>query len=282
MQAQRKLVSFIGLGSQTAASLLYAYIAEHPLVCIPTAQTHFFSNAKRYAKGIQWYETTFALGKKPMVCGELALSYLHSTQAAALIAKTYPSAKLFAVIDDPLLCVRVSYVEALQSGTISRHISLAQFIKNNPEVLLRAKFGRQLVQYFGYYSTRDLLVLTAREVRDEPLSVLKKLFEHIGLDSTFVPLALRHLVVAEEDDAKKRPGIIKRTFKKLKQGVIFLYTKGMKLIFPPKIPQETTLMMAEKITLSPELEVYLKDYFRGDVRELSALLHQDFNVEWSI
>lgn len=282
MQAQRKLVSFIGVGAQTTASLLYAYVAEHPLVCLPNGQTHFFSNAKRYAKGIEWYETTFALTKKSVVCGELALSYLHSTQAAALIAKTYPSAKLFAVIEDPLLCVRVSYVEALQSGTISRHISLAQFLKNNPEVLLRAKFGRQLVQYFGYYSTRDLLVLTASEVRDEPILVLKKIFEHIGLDSTFVPLSLRHLVVIEEDDGKKRPGIIKRTYKKIKQGISLLYTKAMKAVFPPNIPKETTMMIAEKIPLSPDLEAYLKDYFRDDVRELSALLHQDFNVRWSI
>jgi hypothetical protein len=282
MQAQRKLVSFIGLGSQTAAPLLYAYIAEHPLVCVPGGQTHFFSNAKRYAKGVEWYETTFALSKKPVVCGELALSYLHSTQAAALIAKTYPSAKLFAVIEDPLLCVRVSYVEALQSGIISRHISLAQFIKNNPEVLLRAKFGRQLVHYFGYYSARDLLVLTAREVRDEPILVLENIFKHIGLDSTFVPISLRHLVVVEEDGAKKRPGIIKRMYRKIKQGVSFLYTQIMKTVFPPKIPKETTMMIAEKIPLSPELESYLKDYFREDVRELSALLHQDFNVRWSI
>lgn len=281
-QAQRTLISFIGLGSPQVASLLYSYVAEHPASCLPKKPTSFFSSAKRYREGIRWYEEQFTPNKKRFVCGELAADYLLTSSAAGLIARTYPSAKLFAVIDNPLLCVRVEYVGAIRSGQINQNSTLAQFIKNNPEVLLRAKFGRQLVQYFSYYSIQDLLVVCASEVKTEPLAVLKRTYEHIGLDAAFVPVSLKHLVVEEEDDSKKRPGLLKRMYKKLKQGFVAMSTKCTKILFPPKTPKETMLDLAKRVPLSPELEVYLKDYFHGDVAELSALLHRDFNAEWSI
>ncbi len=282
MQAQRKLVSFIGLGSQTATALLYTYIREHPAACVPEEQINFFSDATQYAKGVAWYEGLYVVKKKQRVCGELASNYLHSGQAAKLIARTYPNAKLLAVIDDPLLCVRMEYVQARQDGVLSKNITFEQFIKQTPEVLLRSKFGRLLVSYFSYYSTRDLLVLLASKVETDPLSVLKDTYEHCGLEASFVPLSLRYLVIEEEDDTKKRPGIIKRIYKQIKRLIKFIYTKITQVIFPPNVLKETILERAKRIELSPEMEKYLKDYYREDVQILSSLLHRDFNAEWSI
>ena len=261
---------------------MYEYIAEHPAACIPKQQTHFFSDATLFAKGVAWYESLFQVKKKRTICGELAFNYLRSGQAAQLIARTYPNAKLLAVIEDPLVCVRMEYILAGEMGGLSKNVSLAQFIKQTPEVLLRAKFGRQLVPYFSYYSTKDLLVLVAQNIAADPLLVIKEVYEHCGLDTAFVPLSLRHLVVVEEDDGKKRPGIIKRTYKKIKHLIKFCTTKIAQTLFPPTVPKETILERAKHVPLSPELESYLKDYYREDVQALSALLHRDFNVEWSI
>ncbi len=282
MQAQRNLVSFIGLGSRTATVLLYTYIREHPATCTPKEQINFFTDAALYAKGVDWYESLYVVKKKQVVCGDLSYNYLHSGQAAQLIARTYPNAKLLAVIDDPLLCVRMEYVQARQDGVLSKNITFEQFIKQTPEVLLRSKFGRLLVPYFSYYSTRDLLILLACEVETNPLSIIKNTYEHCGLETSFVPLSLRHLVIEEEDDTKKRPGIIKRMYKHIKRLIKFIYTKITQVIFPPNVPKETILERAKRVELSPEMEKYLKDYYREDVQILSSLLHRDFNVEWSI
>lgn len=282
MQAQRKLISFIGLGSGDIATALYDYLKSHPEAYIPNEETNFFSNINIYAKGIGWYEDHFSGHQDGQKCGELANSYLQSTPAVALMSRTYPSAKLFAVIESPLLAVRVAYVEAKRADKIQDNMSLSLFLKQYPEVLTKYCFGRQLTQYFSYYSHNDLLVLTAGEVSEDPLKAIATLYEHIGLDKKFIPLSLLHLVPEDEDEPKKRPGIIKRSikfpFKMIKKFYKFLIRK----LKTPKVLPDSVLVEARSITLSPELEAFLKDYYRQDVELLTRLLHRNFIEEWGI
>lgn len=279
MHVRNTAVSFIGLGSHTAAPLLYSYIAEHPQVCLPLKATSFFSSAKVYAEGVNWYESQFGSCPPGNVRGELSHTYLMNSQAASLIAKTYPNAKLLAVIDDPLMSVRVEYVEAITAHRIAPAVSLAEFLKKNPEVLLRARYGRQLIHYFSFYAPTDLLVLLAADVRADELKSVHTTYEHLGLDTSFVPLTLRHLVVVEEDE-KKKPGRIKRTYRFLKGVVKTRYHALMVKLKPKKIKTETAAELARRVPLSPELEAFLKDYFREDVAKLSSLLHRNLSVEW--
>jgi hypothetical protein len=280
MTAERKLVSFFGLGSGTATSLLYSYIKAHPKICVPEREVDFFSDTKAYSQGIDWYESSYKQCGKGFIYGDLAQNYLKSAQVVSLITRTYPSAKLFAVIEDPLVSVRMAYIEAGRNRTISPGLSLAMFLKKNPEVLTSALHGRQLVQYFSFYAQTDLLVVTASDVRDNSLSVIAKVYEHIGVDAKFVPLVLKHLV--PEDEEVRRPGIIKRTRKALRKMIVTTYRNVSKKINPPKVPLETLAVAARQLSLSPELETYLKNYYRKDVILLSNLLHRNLSVEWGM
>lgn len=276
---QRRLVSFIGIGSASAAPLLYSYIKSHPGVCTTAIDTQFFLNTEAYQKGIDWYESFFAKRSPNMVCGELASNYIQSAQAAALIVRTYPNAHLVAVIENPLVSVRVAYVEARRARTITPETSLALFLKQNPDVLMNARYGRQLAQYFSYYAPIDLLVVTAGDVRDDALRVVKEVYKHIGVDDTFVPLPLVYLVPVEED-TKKKPGIIKRTYRFLKKHIKDFFSNLANRLYPAEIPLETASIVARKIPLSPELKDFLKDYYRQDVAMLSRLLHRSLTSEW--
>lgn len=274
MSVRNTLVSFFGLGSHSAAPLLYTYIAEHPEVVLPTNPTNFFADAKIFARGITWYESNFKQKPKGIV-GELADKYLQNALTAGLIARTYPDAKLLAVIDNPLVSIKVEYIEALRQGSITRRISLFEFLKRNPEVLEQARYGRQLEHYFAYYSPNDLLVILASAVRLDPLGTLKQAFSHLGLSPKYVPLSLRHLIV-EEVDEKKKPGFIKRFFRYLKSQLRKLY----KRVKPPKLAAETAAERAQRMVLPEALEEKLKDYYRTDVALLSGLLHKNLSVEW--
>ncbi len=279
MIARKTYISFFGLGSATAAPLLYSYLREHPDLSVPETETEFFSSAKKFAQGTNWYESQIKPSKTAKVFGEFSTAYLASSQAAGLIARTYPNARLLAVIENPLVSVRVAYVMAVKSGQIARQVSLAEFLHRSPEVLLQAKYGRQLRHYFSYYSPNDLLVILAADIRKEPLLLISKVFSHIGVDSSFVPPALRHLVPVEIDETKK-PGLLKRGVMLLKKSVVYLYKYLSRLRRKPVTKEETIAEIARRITLSPELEIKLKDYFRSDVIELSSLLHQDLAVLW--
>jgi hypothetical protein len=283
MRAQRKLVSFIGLGSAHAAPLLYSYLRAHPEVCVLEQESSFFSDTKIFSRGVDWYESLFDKfrGQKCLY-GELTGSYLQSAQAASLIARTYSSAKLIAVIENPLISVRVSYIEALRTRTISNQISLAMYLKQNPDVLTNAKYGRQLAQYFSYYSITDLLVLVASDIGSDPLSQLKLLFKHLNIEANFVPVALKHLIVEDEDVQVKKPGIIKKNFKIIKNVIRKTYHAILNKINPVSIPVETAAVLARQMKISPELESYLKAYYKHDVELLSSLLNRNVAAEWEI
>lgn len=279
MRAERKRISFIGIGSATAAPLLYSYVRQHPVTYVPDGESHFFSSTEVFKKGVDWYESLFGPHTPGLVYGELAGGYMQNAQAASLIARTYPSAKLIAVVENPLVSVRVAYVEARHDNKITAKTSLAQFLKQNPDVLLNAKYGRQLTHYFSYYAPTDLMVVTAGDVREDPLGVLKAMYEHIGVDPTFVPVSLRYLV-PEEFDEKKKPGPIKRNYRKLKKWVSDKYSNLMNFINPPEVPVETASQVARKLPLSPELEAYLKAYYAQDVAVLSRLMHRSLTAQW--
>jgi len=282
MCAQRKFVSFFGLGSFFAAPLFYSYLKAHPQICVPKNEIDFFGQTKLYVQGIDWYESQFGKGVTGKVYGELSGYYLQNAQAASLIARTYPNAKLLAVVENPLVSVKVAYIEAKRDRLISPKISLALFLKQHPEVLQSARYGQQLIQYFGYYSPTDFLVVTAGDVRADPLTIIKTAYAYLGVSDDFVPAELKHLVPEEEIDPKKRPGLIKRSFKALKQHISSKY-QSVKNYFHPKIvPIETASVAARAMVISPELETYLHDYYQSDVALLSRLLHRDLGAEWGI
>ncbi len=280
MPIRHTTVAFFGLGSQTAAPLMYTYLKEHPQAIILSEPTGFFSDTTVHAKGINWYERQFQTTKKTgALCGELTFDYLTSAQAAGLIARTYPNAKLLAVIENPLVSVRVEYVEARRNGTITPQTSLTEFLRRHPEVLLRARYGHQLVPYFSYYAPTDLLVLVAMDVRADVLRAVKMTYEHVGLDPKFVPVSLRHLVVEEEDE-KKKPGLIKRSISAVRGVVKMVYRYINTRLRPREIKTETSTELALKIPIEPALEAKLKAYFSPDVAKLSSLLHRNLLVEW--
>lgn len=280
MRAQRKLISFIGIGTASAAPLFYSYLRLHPALCIMENDTQFFSDTKVYKQGIDWYEKQLGKCIPGMLNGELSYSYLDSVAALGLISTIYPSAKLLCVVENPLVSVRVAYVEARRASKVGERFSLAQFLKLHPEVLRSAKSGKQLSEYFSFYSPNDLLVVTASDVRDDTLRTLKKAYEHLEIDKNFVPKLLTHLIPPDEDVVVRRPGIIKRTYRATKKLIFSTYNIIHKRLFPPDIPIETASVVARQLPLSPELEAFLKDYYRRDVAILSHLLHRDLSVEW--
>ena len=280
MHAQHKLVKFIGLGSSATAPLLYTYLAEHPTISLASEETKFFSDAKAFAKGLSWYESHFTKVSEGTICGELAFDYLESAEAAGLIARTYPGARLLAVIDNPLISVRVEYIEARRDLRISSAVSLSEYLKDNSEVMLRARYGRQLLHYFGLYSQNDFLVLLASDIGNNTLTSLAQAYEHLGLDKNFIPPRLKYLIPEEEGGPKIKPGIIKRTYRLVKKNIKHFFHYLKYVVKPPQAALELASVVALRVPLSPELEQFLKDYYRADVKQLSALLHRDLSLEW--
>lgn len=280
MRLRKKTVSFIGLGSAGLAEELYSYLKVHPEVYTLKEGTNFFSNPDIFAKGINWYESGFINDTEIKKGGELSSDYISSIFASGAIAKNYPDARLFAVIDSPLLAIKTYFLAAKLKGEIFSDTSLEHFLKRNPEILERCYFGKFLAHYFSYYSHNDLFIVTADEVNNEPLKMISSLYEFLGLDNKFIPVELQFLVPEEEEDPKKRGGIIKRSFKFLPKLIKKVYKFSVSKLKTKKQRSNILLNEAKSLEMSPKLEKFLKDHYRKDVAILSELLHRNFTEEW--
>ena len=109
-------VNFIGVGAQkSGTSWIYACLYEHPEICAPIKEIHFFSRP-RYEKGIAWYEKQFDRCAVEKLRGEFSTSYLYTPEAAARIHAAYPDAKIIAVLRNPIDRAYSQYRNAIKAG----------------------------------------------------------------------------------------------------------------------------------------------------------------------
>ncbi len=77
---------FLGLGAQkSGTSWIYSCLYDHPQVCIPVKDLHFFSRERNWSRGFTWYEEQFARCGADTLAGEFSTSYLADPEAAARI-----------------------------------------------------------------------------------------------------------------------------------------------------------------------------------------------------
>ncbi len=279
---KKHAVTFIGLGNHTAAPLLYGYLSMHPEVHCVTSTVQFFSDATQFAMHRDTYERQFLQSKKESAraFGDCATTYLAHAQAAGMIARTYPSARLIAVIDNPRTVLKVDYLEALRTKQIMKNTTFSEYLTRHPEVLLRAKYGQQLVHYFSYYSPADFLVVVADDLRNDPLRVFAQVCAHLEVGAKFVPPPLLHLVVEEEEDPKKKKGLIRRFFGLPGKAITYLRRLWGRYKRYPIPSTEVAYRYIDRITIDESLGQKIDSYFAEDMVTLSSLLHRDMSVEW--
>ena len=121
------MVDFIGIGAQrSGTSWVYACLYEHPEICIPIKEIHFFSRP-RYENGTLWYEEHFAtcgVGKR---CGEFSTSYLYSDVTAERIHKHYPEVKILAILRNPITRALSQYGNAIKGGEIPESMTFTEY-----------------------------------------------------------------------------------------------------------------------------------------------------------
>lgn len=279
------MVDFIGLGAQKAGtSWVYACLYEHPEVCIPQKEIHFFSR-DRYKKGQGWYESQFASCAVGCKHGEFSTSYLYEPGTAEKIARDYPDVKLIAIVRNPIDRAYSQYRNAIKAGEISKQTSFKQYLQHVPSAREQGLYAKQLARYFRYFSSLQLLVLVYEDSKEDPLAFIKSIYEHVEIDSEFVPKFLRQHVNVERTP---RFVFIDRLMHRMAEGVRKM---GLhKLVFWVKasgLPERvrninTQPPPLQQAKMTDEERKELAAYFKKDVAALSSLLHRDMSAEWNI
>lgn len=274
MHVQKNAPQFIGIGGKGCGLALVTELLDvHPQINSPIPSLRFFSGSAYEEKDLSEYVEALCLVPPPAVCGESCPEYLTTKGVEERIAHTYPDAKLFVVVRNPIDRAIVEYQHARAAHKIPKNMSCAQYLTNYPESQTDGFFGRHLMRYFTIYTSLQLYVMVYEDFVKEPLKEMQKLYDFLEIDKEFVPKRLASYAPPPEEP--KHPGRISRLIK--------LIGKLLKRIHPKKELGPLTPPLPNQLDFfSPEELRVFKTTFAADSAQLSNLVHRDMVVEWQL
>ena len=181
-------IDFIGIGAQKAGtSWIYACLQEHPQICCPVKEIHFFSRKKNWDLGFGWYEKHFSSCPESSVKGEFSTSYLFSQAAAGRIAEKNPDVKLIVCLRNPVERAFSNYLHDLRNGRIPAETKFNIAVKGHPEYLEQGFYASQLKRYFNYFNKDQLKILLFDNIKKDPKRFIESIYRFLDVDPGFVP-----------------------------------------------------------------------------------------------
>jgi hypothetical protein len=206
-----RLPTFLIIGTGRAGTTsLWHYLRQHPDVFMSDPkEPHFFAlegETRWRGPGADWLRansvTTFdayvrlfeAAGNSAAV-GEASTLYLSNADCPARIHARLPGAKLIAMLRNPVDVTYAQYLGARRDGWEAA--SFEDAILDEPRrtrdgwvwALLRERafYHRHLTRYLAYFPHTQVRTYLFDDFIAEPMSVVRDVFDFIGVDSSFVP-----------------------------------------------------------------------------------------------
>jgi len=201
---------FLLIGAQkSGTSWLWDKLDQHPGTDLPAQkEIHYFGGVELYRQGPAWYYAHFQDLNPDLLTGEASTSYLfdrlpywhndsQEIEYAAdaqtipeLVAAENPDAKIVVVLRDPVRRAISAYRHWTKKGNLSPGLGLRRTAIEHPKmrILEYGFYARHLAAWRKVFPDEQIQILIFEEdVRGNPDSGLKKLYEFLGLDAGFQP-----------------------------------------------------------------------------------------------
>ncbi len=209
----RSLPDFIIIGAmKSGTTSLYAYLRDHPQL-LPSRwkEVQFFNggmnpNIDNFEKGQAWYRAHFPLRRNLRPHSktyEASPLYLFNPLVPRRIFDLIPEVKMIAVLRNPTERAISHYFYEKRMGRESLPIKealqeeeerLKSVIKNkdyknsnyiNYSYKSRGLYKKQLEKFLNYFPWRQILVLSSEELFNEPEKTLRRVFDFVGVNTSF-------------------------------------------------------------------------------------------------
>jgi hypothetical protein len=217
----RLLPDFVVVGVvKGGTTSLYDWLSDHPLVVPCVTSSDFFGNTKeirffdyRFDLGQDWYRSHFPLERereqfvlehgRPFVTGEASPSYLSDQWAPRRVQQVLPTAKLIAVLRNPVerayshyqMSRRAGAEELLFEDAIAREadrlrpelIRMAADSRYNSwlyggwSYLARSRYAEQLERWLELIPREHFLFLKAEDLFANPQRTLDRVYDFLAL-----------------------------------------------------------------------------------------------------
>ena len=192
------LPNFLIIGAQKAGTTWLARnLQKHPDIFTAPREINFFvrPNAKQQnvVKDLNWYEKFFVDVDGQSAIGEKSPSYLSQPEAPQKISEILPSAKLIAVLRNPVVRA-VSHARHLMRGArfggkITPFMSLDDVVFDSHmshNIIGWGHYASQLEPYFKLFKPEQILVvINEEEIVKDPGKILREVCEFLEVDPEF-------------------------------------------------------------------------------------------------
>jgi hypothetical protein len=278
------MINFIGIGAQkSGTSWVYSCLYDHPEICAPIKELHFFSRP-RWSKGVAWYENHFRSCDHGVLRGEFSTSYLYTPGTAERIKSLYPEVKLIAILRNPIDRAFSQYRNAIKGGEIHESCTFDTYCKTEKSVLEQGLYAEQLARYDALFTREQILVLVYEDTKKDPVGFMRRIYEFLGVDATFVSGMVQSEVNIARTPRKVwvdrlmhhiAEWLRKAGFDRL---VHLVRTTGL----PDVVRRYNTKLPTEVAHTTSFDREPLRAYFTEDVLKLTARLGRDIGKEWGI
>ena len=191
------LPKFIGIGAPRSGTRWLAQcLVEHPEISVPPEEVYFFTTRRvvhsYWYRGVAWYEQLFAETMKPgaTTWGEVTPTYLLDQGSADRIHQVVPDVKLICFLRDQSERAYSWYRFFLKVNPdlYNSNYTFRRFLTYHTEVYAQEGLYLDLIlQYLAYFPRDSMLILLYEDLLASPLSIIRQLYEFLGVDSEFVP-----------------------------------------------------------------------------------------------
>lgn len=285
------LIAGVGKAGTTS---LYTYLGQHPDVCMSSVKEPLFFTAEpglgegaspegpaytgQFSRGLDWYTSLFAHCDPDNARGE-ASGYLERPDAPSLISRTIPSIRLIFILRNPIDRAYSHYWQTLKKGESLPPFDLG-VRTGNPRVmrfLHISAYAQHLERFYEEFDARQILLLLFDDMVQNPYEVLRRAFEHIGVEPSFTPVdASRPMNPA----AVPRSRTLQRT---LRTATRFARETPMPAVVRDQLRGVGRTLKARNmrglgdVSMEEDTRANLRDLFRADVRYLERRLGRDLS-----
>jgi len=229
------------------------------------------------SKSLDWYEKHFAHCKIDQKIGEFSASYIYDADAAKKIKALYPDIKIIVCLRNPVDRTYSQYL-MFRDYLKKEERPFEEAIQNEPELLARSKYAEFLKAYLELFPRQNFLFLTLDEIVNEAQSTLKRVFQFLEVDASFVPA---DFMTNRKKASASRSPLVSKTMGLFTKTMTGLGLSGVVLKLKEMGLKDTVLKMNSKNIikekLNPALRNELKKQFAEDIVRTAELTGLDLS-----
>jgi hypothetical protein len=198
----KQTINFLVIGAaKSGTTSLFRYLAAHPRISIPgEKELDFFCSDEKYARGVDWYLSHWRSASADQLLGEVSPHYMQRKYAAERIAHMFPSARLIALLRNPVERAYSHYwhvkrrhredrsFDEAACEWLARHRSQAATAERaelNRLYFAGSEYGRILTVFRRYFDRHQFRILFTEHLETDTASVVQNVYRWLGVDDTF-------------------------------------------------------------------------------------------------